>query len=194
VEALQNVSLQVGAGEFVVVRGPSGSGKTTLLLAAGGMLRPSRGRVCVKGEDVYALPARARAAFRGAHVGFVFQMYHLLPYLSVLENVMLARGNGGSGPSREDARALLDEFGVLAREDHKPSELSAGERQRVAVARALVVRPSLVLADEPTGNLDADNAAEIVGHLSAWCREGGAVLMATHGEVDGEDVDRTVEI
>jgi len=181
VAALSSVSLEVEAGTFAVVRGPSGSGKTTLLLAVGGMLEPTEGRVVVDGCDLYAMHARGRAIFRAEHIGFVFQMYHLIPYLNVVENVLLPSGVGQNRAGRAEARALLDRLHLLEREHHMPSELSAGERQRTAVARALLNRPALILADEPTGNLDADNAEEIVGHLSAFCRDGGTVVMATHG-------------
>jgi ABC-type lipoprotein export system ATPase subunit len=189
VRALDAVSLEVRAGEFVVLRGPSGSGKTTLLLVAGGMLHPTSGRVLAVEKDVYGLGERARAAFRAAHIGFVFQMYCLLPYLNVLENVLLAAQDR---PARERAGKLLDGMGLQARLGHRPAELSAGERQRVACVRALVNNPQIILADEPTGNLDEENALRIHGLLADFCHRGGTVLMVTHGSNAEDFADRTV--
>jgi ABC-type lipoprotein export system ATPase subunit len=175
--ALDEATLEIRQGEFLVLRGPSGSGKTTLLLAVGGMLAPTSGRIVVNGADVYALPMRHRSRFRAETIGFVFQMFHLVPYLNVLENVLLHAGNGG----REEALALLGRFGLSHRIVHHPSELSAGERQRTAIARALLKRPKVVLADEPTGNLDPENAGEVFKYLSEYQQGGGTVILATHG-------------
>ncbi|HID07899.1 MAG TPA: ABC transporter ATP-binding protein, partial [Armatimonadetes bacterium] len=158
VKALDNVNLRVERGEFVVIRGPSGSGKTTLLLIVGGMLDPTAGKVIVDGVDLTSISERARAKFRGQNIGFVFQMFHLVPYLNVIENVLLAGGAKGGNVDRERARALLKRLGLAEREQHKPSQLSVGERQRTAIARALFNQPKLILADEPTGNLDPDSA------------------------------------
>jgi putative ABC transport system ATP-binding protein len=174
VRALDDVSLEIAEGEFVAVRGPSGSGKTTLLLTLGGMLHPDRGRAVVDGSDLYALGARDRNRFRAQKLGFVFQMYHLIPYLTVLENVRLA--------GDREAKDLLDRLGLEHRMHHKPSQLSAGERQRTAVARALVNRPRLVLADEPTGNLDPDCAKEVLDRLKGYHDRGGTVVVVTHGD------------
>jgi ABC-type lipoprotein export system ATPase subunit len=216
VRALDQVNLAVQAGEFLCVRGPSGCGKTTLLLTLGGLLRPTSGRVVIDGADLYALSAGERARFRAAKIGFVFQMFHLVPYLTVAENVLLA-ARGGPVPSTHPkasegapgevaagspkaghqtgrdmcgvhasawsahALELLTQLGLGARLHHKPGELSAGERQRTALARALLNRPQLVLADEPTGNLDPDNAAAVFEHLRAFQRAGGTVVVVTHG-------------
>jgi len=180
VRALDGAGLQVAAGEFVAVRGPSGCGKTTLLLVAGGLLRPDAGRVEVDGEDPYALSAEGRARFRAANVGYVFQQFHLVPYLTVLDNVLapsLARPSQGAA---ERARDLVEHFGLSDRADHVPPQLSTGERQRVALARALLNRPKLLLADEPTGNLDEANARAVLGHLAEFAGQGGAVLLVTH--------------
>ena len=180
VVAADDISLALEPGSFKVVRGASGSGKTTLLLAAGGLLRPDGGRVLVRGEDVYAFSPERRAVFRGENVGFVFQQFYLVPYLTVLENVQMP-GIALDIPNlRDKAAALLDRFQLGARLDHLPSELSTGERQRVAMARALVADPGLLLADEPTGNLDAENEAIILECLHGFAGNGGAVLMATH--------------
>lgn len=194
VRALDDVSLEVGAGEFVVIRGPSGSGKTTLLLTIGAMLRPTAGRMLIDGQDIYAMGDRNRAAFRAGHIGFVFQMFHLVPYLTVTENVLLTAAAGTDGSARAYARELLGWLGMSAREDHKPAELSAGERQRVALARAMVVRPRLILADEPTGNLDPDNAAEVFGHLSEFHQGGGTVIVVTHGTAADQYANRVCKL
>lgn len=180
VTALDDVSLPVRRGDFVAVRGPSGSGKTTLLLAAAGMLRPDSGQVLVDGEDLYRLSQGERAAFRAAHFGFVFQQFHLVPYLSVRENVLspsLARSLPGA---HERAAELLRIFGLADRADHVPAKLSTGERQRTALARALLHRPRFLLADEPTGNLDEENGQIVLDHLAAFAKNGGGVLLVTH--------------
>ena len=181
IRALDDANFEIAEGEFAVLRGPSGCGKTTLLLAAGAMLRPSRGRVLVDGREIYTLDAKTRARFRAENIGFVFQMFHLVPYLSVIENVLLGGAVGLDGSRRAGASALLERFGMGGRARHKPAELSAGERQRTAIARALLCRPRVVLADEPTGNLDPDNAGEVMGYLGEFHREGGTVVVVTHG-------------
>ena len=194
VRALRGIGLEIRAGEFVVICGPSGSGKTTLLLALGGMLRPSRGSVIVDNRDLYTLSARDRALFRASRIGFVFQMFHLVPYLTVLENIALA----ASGPAQEQdsarARALLAELGLDSRGAHLPEELSAGERQRTAVARALYHHPTFLLADEPTGNLDPENAKEVFRHLHAFNRQGGTVVVVTHGSAADSYADRVLQL
>lgn len=180
VQALSGVSLEVERGAFVVVEGPSGCGKSTLLLAAGGLLAPDSGTVQVDGKDLYALSPNQRAAFRARAIGFVFQQFHLVPYLSVLENVM-APGVALPRPDSEArARALIARFGLGERTHHVPAELSTGERQRTALARALLNRPRLLLADEPTGNLDPENSEIVLGYMDEFARSGGAVLVVTH--------------
>ncbi len=190
VRALDGVTFDVRPGEFVVVRGPSGCGKTTLLLAAGCLLRPTEGTVTIDGQDPYALSSEARARLRAEKIGFVFQQFHLVPYLTVLENILApslalrVTGKGDKGGPR--ARELLERFGLAPRANHVPAELSTGERQRVALARALLNRPKLLLADEPTGNLDPENAETVLGHIAGFARSGGAVLLVTHHDVSGE--------
>lgn len=186
VRALDDVSLSVEQGEFVVIRGPSGSGKSTLLLTIGGLVRPTRGNVVVAGKDLYAMSGRERANFRAENVGFVFQMFHLLPYLDVLENVLVPAIPGARRSAREEAVDILQRLQMSERLHHRPAQLSTGERQRVAIARALLNRPSLVLADEPTGNLDPDNATEVLGYLAEFHKAGGTVLLVTH-EKSAED-------
>ena len=182
VEALNSVDLSIDAGEFVAIQGPSGCGKTTLLLALGGMLRPTSGSVTVDDTELYRLSSRERAAFRANSIGFVFQMFHLVPYLSILENIWLGSGVGGNTkPDKERAQTLLDQLGMADRQHHLPSELSAGEKQRAAVARAMINQPKVILADEPTGNLDPNNASDVVRYLQEFNRDGGTVVMVTHG-------------
>ena len=190
VRVLQGFSLELKAGEFVAVQGASGSGKTTLLLMAGGMLRPDSGRVLVAGTDVYALAPDARARFRGAHIGFVFQQFHLVPYLNVLENVLCAALAHRTAEPRPRALALLEQFGLAHRLEHAAGELSTGERQRTGLARALLNRPELLLADEPTGNLDTENSAAVLGYLKEFSKAGGTVLLVTHQAKAAQAADR----
>ena len=191
VTALAPFDLEVKQGEFVAVKGVSGSGKTTLLLMLGGMLRPTQGTVHFDGADVYSQPSHARAEYRASEVGFVFQMFHLVPYLNVAENIQLAapNGSGGNQPNK-----LLERFGMGHRLTHTPGELSAGERQRVALARALVNGPRLILADEPTGNLDPENDRQVFQHLSEFHRAGGTVIVVTHGSTVDKFADRIVNL
>jgi ABC-type lipoprotein export system ATPase subunit len=180
VQALDDVSLRLEAGQFLAVQGPSGCGKTTLLLAAGGLLKPTSGTVCVARQDPYALTPGARAKFRAVHIGMIFQQFHLVPYLSVLDNVLAPTLAVPQRDARHRAGELIGRFGLGHRIRHLPAELSTGERQRVALARALMNNPRLILADEPTGNLDPDNAAIVLDHLSTFADGGGAVLLVTH--------------
>lgn len=190
VTAVDAVSLSVSAGRFVALRGPSGCGKSTLLLITGGLLRPSSGEVKVADEKPYELGPDARAAFRARAIGFVFQQFHLVPYLSVLENILSPSVASGDR-DLDRARRLATEFGLEPRLQHTPSALSTGERQRTALARALYNRPKVLLADEPTGNLDPDNAKIVLDRLAAFASNGGAVLMVSH---DTQATDRADEI
>lgn len=180
VVALEDVSFDMKVGEFVAVQGPSGSGKTTLLLAVGGLLAPTSGKVIVNGQNPYALSPENRARFRGATIGFVFQQFHLVPYLSVEHNILVPSIAVSTDRVRERARALMDHFQLTGRARHVPAELSTGERQRVALARALLNDPKLLLADEPTGNLDGQNAEIVLGYLAEFAQHGGTVLLVTH--------------
>jgi ABC-type lipoprotein export system ATPase subunit len=190
VRALVSFSLSLQPGEFVAVQGPSGCGKTTLLLAAGGLLRPDSGTVVVAGTDLYSLSPEARARCRAAQIGFVFQQFHLVPYLSVLDNVLCPSLAVEVSEPRRRAMDLIEHFGLGDRLYHVPAELSTGERQRAALARALLARPGLLLADEPTGNLDADNGAAVLRYLAEFARSGGAVLLVTHDLRAAEHTDR----
>ena len=194
VTSLDRFTAEVAEGEFVAVRGPSGSGKTTLLLTLGGMQRPSDGSVQLAGRDLYALSPAERARLRSSEIGFVFQMFHLVPYLDLLGNVLLACPGKPSAEVRQRAGGLMDELGLADRASHRPGELSAGERQRLAVARALLNRPKLILADEPTGNLDPENAAEVIRHLAEFHRGGGTVVLVTHGAAVDAHADRTLRL
>jgi putative ABC transport system ATP-binding protein len=194
VSALDRVSLELPAGRLFAIRGPSGCGKTTLLLTAGTMLSPDAGTVKIAGELPYQMSADDRACFRARSVGFVFQRFHLIPYLNVRDNVLApevtrgrrfqVEGNEGTARhGREDrswAEELLERFGLSDRAEHYPAELSTGECQRCALARALFLCPRLLLADEPTGNLDRANAEIVLRALREFANSGGAVLLVTH--------------
>jgi len=193
ITALDRVSLEIGKGEFVCLRGPSGCGKTSSLLLAGGMLRPTEGTVQLAGRDLYALDPRSRSEIRASQIGFVFQTFHLVPYLDIVDNVRLA-GGGRPPKTRDDATALLERMGLGPRATHKPMALSVGERQRAALARALFPGPALVLADEPTGNLDPDNAKTVMELLAEFHRDGGTVLLVTHGEIGDNYADRVLRL
>ena len=194
VRSLDQFDLKIGKGEFLVVRGGSGSGKTTLLLALGGMLRPSKGKVVFNECDLYAMSNTDRAALRSHSIGFVFQMFHLVPYLNTLENVLLANPGNANRGVRERGQRLIRELGIEHRITHRPSELSAGERQRAAIGRALLNEPDVILADEPTGNLDPENAGEVFKHLSQFHQAGGTVVVVTHGTAADEFADRIIKI
>lgn len=192
VHALDGVSLQIAEGSFVGVIGRSGSGKSTLLNLLGGLDRPSQGQLLVDGHPLQGRGADALASYRREMVGFVFQSFNLIPHLTAIENVALPLSLAGvpAGKRTERATALLDKVGLGARKHHRPAEMSGGERQRVAIARSLVNEPRLLLADEPTGNLDSKTAEEIMGMLEALHREGRTIVLVTH---DGDRAKRYCE-
>lgn len=192
VRALDNLTLSVERGEFVAVRGPSGCGKSTLLALVGGLALPTSGTLLVDGQDLSRMSPAQRAAFRAKSVGFVFQMFHLLPYLNIVDNVLVAAPPGDGGALRARAVELLDRFGLKQRRTHVPAQLSAGERQRVAMARALLNSPSILLADEPTGNLDAESAAAVLELLTDFHHTGGTILLVTHEEQAAAAAQRTI--
>jgi putative ABC transport system ATP-binding protein len=195
--ALNNIDLHIRAGEFVGVVGKSGSGKSTLLNMVAGIDRPSSGSVAVAGTDVHALSENKLAAWRGRNVGFVFQFFQLLPTLTVAENVMLPMDFSKTFPLRERRKravALLDRVGVERHADKLPATLSGGEQQRVAIARALANEPPLVLADEPTGNLDSVTATEILDLFRNMANRGITVVIATHEADIARVIDRKIEI
>jgi len=180
VKAIDGISLAIEANEAVAIQGPSGCGKTTLLLTCGALLRPTGGTVLVAGVDPYGLSPNERSVFRAQNIGFVFQQLHLVPYLDVLQNVLTANVPNRQPDSSQRADDLIEHFGLKHRIHHVPAELSVGERQRVALARALFNKPKLILADEPTGNLDPGNAITVLDALREYADDGGAVLMVTH--------------
>lgn len=195
--ALSNVDLDVRAGEFVGVVGKSGSGKSTLLNMIAGIDRPSSGAVTVAGTPIHEFPENKLAAWRGRNVGFVFQFFQLLPTLTAAENVLLPMDFGKSFPFRERrqrAEALLERVGVGRHADKLPATLSGGEQQRVAIARALANEPPLVLADEPTGNLDSVTAAAILDLFRDMASQGTTVVIATHEADIARVIDRRIEI
>lgn len=195
VEAIQSVSFSVFAGERLAIMGPSGSGKSTLLHIAGGLEAPDRGGVLYRGDDIAPWSADKRAEWRNRHVGFVFQFHHLLGELSAIENVSLPLEVSGMRRKEAAARAesILTELGLSERLTHHPSALSGGERERVAVARALVARPEIVLADEPTGNLDHVQGERVLSALFAAQEKGGsALVLVTHNPDLARACDRTL--
>jgi lipoprotein-releasing system ATP-binding protein len=197
VEVLKGVDLAVEAGELVAIVGPSGSGKSTLLHLLGTLDRPDSGEVWVGGREVAALSGARLASFRNRTIGFVFQFHQLLPDFTALENVMLPGRIAGRGVGELEttARRLLDEVGLSHRLDHFPSELSGGERQRTALCRALVLEPPLLLADEPTGNLDAESGERVLERLfDLQARHGTTALLVTHNPNIAARCGRTLEL
>lgn len=186
---LRDVSFEMEGGQSAAIVGPSGCGKTTLLQIIGGLDAPDAGEVLLNGQNPYALDAKQRAAFRNRSIGFVFQDHHLLPQLSILENVLIPSLASGRPTAEQTAQAesLLDSVGLADRLDHLPSQLSGGQRERVAIARALLMKPTLILADEPTGNLDQRTAATITELLLRLQAETGTIFIAvTHSDALAE--------
>lgn len=186
---------ELGRGEQVVLLGSSGGGKTTLLNVIAGLRTPDSGRVLIDGVDVTALPEAARDRFRAERIGFVFQTFNLLPAFTALENVLLGMSFGGRKVDRTRAHELLERVGLSHRLHNRPAQLSVGERQRVAVARALANRPSLMLADEPTANVDAANQQNVLDMIRNTCREQNvSLLMVTHSPQVAEQFDRVEQL
>jgi len=180
VVALKNVSLQVNEGDFTAIMGPSGSGKSTLLNIIGGLDHISSGEVILDGNRIDNLDENALVDIRRGKIAYVFQQYHLLPSLTALENVLLPLTFGGADKKDQKALDILKRVGLEKRAEHKPSQLSGGEQQRVAIARALVNDPSLILADEPTGNMDRKTGKEILALFDQLNKEGRSIVMVTH--------------
>jgi len=196
VVALNGVSLSIEKGEFISIVGPSGSGKTTLLLCMGGLIHPSAGKVNIDGASIYDLNVKERAIFRLRNLGFVFQTFNLIPYLTALENVQIPLSLAGNtnGNQTERATELLEKLGLGDRLNHKPRELSIGQQQRVAIARALANNPKIIMADEPTGNLDPNTTNETVAYLNLLNQTGITVIMVTHNPGVAERAQRMLSL
>lgn len=189
---LQDLNIEIAQGEIVFLCGPSGAGKTTLLYTMAGLETPQQGHVLIDGHDLYAMKRSEQARFRNRHLGYIFQNYHLLPELTALENVVVPSAIGGKS-NGEFAQAALERVGLKDRFHHLPSELSGGEQQRVAIARAVAHRPSILFADEPTGNLDSRNSHDIIEMLIQLAREQDmTVVIVTHDQQLARRGDRTL--
>ncbi len=195
ITAVDDVSLSLSTGELLVVCGPSGCGKSTLLLTAAGLLRPDQGDVrLLENEHPYDLPPDKRRQLRAGLIGFVFQQFHLIPYLSVRENIVTPSLSVFRKDADQRAQELMQHFKLQDRADHVPSQLSTGERQRTALARALFSRPKIIMADEPTGNLDEENAELVLEHLAEYVSDGGSVLLVTHDAKAAKYATRTLKM
>lgn len=194
VKALDNVSLHIHKGALSLVHGPSGSGKSTLVNLMAGLMRPTSGRLLVAEQDIAQLPPAVRAGLRAHRIAVVFQMFHLLPYLTALENVLLPTLARRNPESIERAYELVVQLGLSHRAGHRPGELSVGERQRVAMARAMLNAPEIILADEPTGNLDEESAGLVLGLLERARAEGATVLLVSHQHLHRIHPDLTFEL
>ncbi len=195
VEALRGINLDVRRGEFLAIMGPSGSGKTTLLSIMGLLTRPTSGSLKILGRDLESLKDKQMTLLRRKTIGFIFQTFNLVPWLTAAENVELALAIGEyRGNRRRRVMELLESVGLRGREKHRPSELSGGEQQRIAIARALANDPSIILADEPTGNLDSASGMQVMEILRRLVREGRTVVMVTHNQAMAEMSDRIVRI
>lgn len=192
--ALRDINLLVEKSEFLSITGPSGSGKSTLLHVIGALDRPSRGKIFVDGKDVSKMSDNQLAAIRGRKIGFVFQSFNLIPRLTALENVMLPMWFAGFENREEKARKLLNEVGLSHRISNKPNQLSGGESQRVAIARALANNPEIIVADEPTGNLDSKTGSEIIELLRGIHEKGATLILVTHEMKLAEMADRQIRM
>ena len=191
--ALDDVTMDIQRGDFVSIVGPSGSGKSTFLLMLGGMLSPAGGKVFVEDQSIYDMSSEKRAAIRKKKIGFVFQTFNLVPYLTALENVQLPLFLAGLSEAEQESKAvsLLERLGLGGRLDHKPSELSVGQQQRVALARMLANDPAVILADEPTGNLDPETGHAILNFFEEVHSEGRTIVMVTHDHRSAARAKRT---
>lgn len=194
--ALECENLSIAKGEYVAIVGPSGSGKTTLLSLMGGMLSPTAGHVWLEDTSIYELPAAARSALRSQRMGFVFQTFNLIPYLTALQNVQIPLCLLKQDRTEQERRAaeMLNRFGLGERLHHRPAELSVGQQQRVALARTLVNDPQIILADEPTGNLDLDSRETVLEAFDAAHRDGRTIIMVTHDPVAASRASRTLTL
>lgn len=195
-EVLKDITITVEDGDMVAIIGPSGSGKSTLMNIIGCLDRPTKGNYFLAGQNTAKLPDKKLAAIRNKHIGFVFQSFNLLPEYTALENVELAMlyGNNSSKKAREKSLEALEMLGLKERVKHKPSQLSGGQKQRVAIARAVVNSPSIILADEPTGNLDSKTGREVMENFKALNRNGRTVIIVTHDMDIARQAERTINI
>ena len=195
VRALDGVSFDVEKGEFISIIGASGSGKSTLLHLLGGLDYPTSGKVLIDGTDIYALKDDERTIFRRRNIGFVFQAYNLLPMLNVYENIIIPFGLDGDAVDKKYVDSVIDILEISDQKYKMPNELSGGQQQRVAIARALVTKPSLILADEPTGNLDSKSSSQVVYLLKKINKElGNTILMITHDDAVAQAAEKTLRI
>ncbi len=195
VHALDGVDLSIEKGEFVAVVGTSGSGKSTLLHMLGGLDRPTEGNVTVNGEDIFSLEDEALTIFRRRKIGFVFQNYNLVPVLSVYENIVLPIQLDGNEPDQAYVNSIIEVLGIERKLDNLPDHLSGGQQQRVAIARALATKPAILLADEPTGNLDSKTSQDVIGLLKVTGQKfGQTIVMITHNEELAQMADRIIHI
>lgn len=195
VRALDGVDLSVNKGEFIAVVGTSGSGKSTLLHMLGGLDRPTAGKVLVEGKDIFALKDEALTIFRRRKIGFIFQNYNLVPVLSVQENILLPIQLDGNTPDKAYVKEIISTLGLGSKMKNLPNNLSGGQQQRVAIARALATKPAIVLADEPTGNLDSKTSQDVMGLLKITSQKfGQTIVMITHNEEIAQLADRIVRI
>jgi len=194
--AVRDATFSISAGDFVAIMGESGSGKSTLLSIIGTLNTPTTGRLMVDDIDVYALTLNERADFRRAHTGFIFQNFHLIPYLTLAENVMLPLATVREKKSKkyEMAQEALKQVGLLEKANRLPNQISGGEQERVAIARAIVNRPPILLADEPTGNLDSKTGKEIMGLIKTLNRDGMTIIMVTHNQEYAAYADRVLKV
>jgi putative ABC transport system ATP-binding protein len=192
--ALNDFSLSINKGDFIAIQGPSGCGKTTLLLTAGGLLKPDKGEVYINQKNIYNLTPEKRALFRAQNIGFVFQQYHLIPYLNVIENIQVPALAQQTKIDKNKVTELIEMLGLGNRMNHTPSELSAGEKQRTALARALLFNPAVLLADEITGNLDEENVEIVMNCLTEYKNSGGTILLVTHDKELGVKADSVLNI
>ncbi len=194
--ALNNISLTINDGEFVAIMGPSGCGKSTLLNILGLLDSPTSGSYLLDGREVASLKENERADYRKGKIGFIFQAFNLIDMLNVRDNIMLPLNCLGLGKSEKEKKvaAILDRMGIAHRSSHYPSQLSGGQQQRVAIARAVVSNPGLILADEPTGNLDSRNGAEVMALLDELHKDGATIIMVTHSQKDAAHADRIINL
>ncbi|QDU82352.1 Macrolide export ATP-binding/permease protein MacB [Polystyrenella longa] len=196
IKALDDCSLEIADNDFLAIVGPSGSGKTTLLSVLGGMLAPTSGKVELEGVSLYDLSLEERAALRNQKIGFVFQTFNLVSWLTACENVQIPMMlSGVAAPQqKEQAMALLERVGLADRTDHRPSELSQGQQQRVALARTLANNPQVILADEPTGNLDPETRKQVMSFLTEFHEDGRTIVMVTHDEKTASYANRSIQL